>query len=948
MKCCYKPLLSFLLLSLFYVSSFAQIKLTDPIPVDPAVKVGKLANGLTYYIRKNVKPEKKIELRLAVNAGSVLENNNQLGLAHFMEHMGFNGSKHFPKNELVDFLQKTGVDFGADLNAYTSFDETVYILSLPTEDSAMIDKGFTVLEDWAFNNLLDKNEIEKERGVVLEESRLSKGSWERMSRKYFPKLLNGSKYAERLPIGKDEVLKNFKYETLKNFYTNWYRPNLMAVIIVGDIDPADAEKKIIAHFGKFKNPANAPVRPAIITMKQRTAPEALVVTDDEATNTYVQIYNYVKPAKAVKTWNGYRESIVEGLVSSLIGQRLSELTQKENPPFVFANTSFSEFIRGYSTFSSFAMLGQGTVQEAVDALISETNRARQFGFLQTELARAKASLLNGAEKAYNEKDKSESGQVVWQYVNNFLQGSPIPGVVNRYKFLQQVLPTIGLNEVNAIAKKTPGTNNAFALIQAPTNVKDKLPGNAGVLKALIAANKKPVTAYEEKEVAAKLLDKEPVSGKIASETKNEKLGTTDITFSNGITITLKPTTYKNDEILMDGWRWGGYQKFDLADKENAQYAATIIQQMGIGELSPTDIRKYLSGKTVSVSPYINDHEEGIEGRSSVKDFETFLQMLHLFFTAPRKDQALFNSYINKQKASLQYLKKDPQTFFSDTVSKIAYNNNPWANGVPTAEEYDRISLDKSFAIYKQIYDNAYGMHFTFVGKLDGENIKPLLEKYLGSLPAKERENSYKDNGVRLIKGPQNINIKKGKESQSFVSLMFEGEAEDSREAKMKLAALLEAINIKIMEKLREEMSGIYGGGLYGSIIKRPYVHYSISASIPCGPENVSKLTDSLMAIIKTVQDNGVEQKDLDKVKETWRKQYHVGLQSNDYWMNSLSNGWINRENPENILDYEEKVNALTVQDLQEAAKKFLPLDRVVKAVLYPENAKVPDEPKKAF
>jgi zinc protease len=948
MKVYLKSVPGFVLLCLLCISSFAQYKLTDPLPVDPSVKVGKLPNGLTYYIRKNVKPEKKLELRLAVNAGSVQENDKQLGLAHFMEHMSFNGSKNFPKNELVDFLQKTGVEFGADLNAYTSFDETVYILSLPTEDLGLIDKGFLVLEDWAFNNLLDKNEIEKERGVVLEESRLDKDAEARMRRQYFPKLLNGSKYAERLPIGKDEILKNFKYETLKNFYTSWYRPNLIAVIVVGDIDPADAEKKIIAHFGKFKNPANSPARPAIIPIKQRTAPEAMVVTDDEATNTFVQIYNYVKPAQKIKTWEAYRGNIVEGLVSSLISQRLSELTQKENPPFVFANTSFSQFVRGYNTFASFAMVGQGTVQDAVDVLISETNRARQFGFLQTELDRSKASLLNSAEKAYNEKDKSESGRIVWQYVTNFLQGSPIPGVEHRYKFLKQVLPTITLNEVNAVAKKMPGTDNAFALIQAPTKVKDKLPDNQGVLAALVAANKKPVMAYEEKAVATKLIEKDPQPGKIVSETKNEKLGTTDITLSNGVTVTLKPTSFKNDEIQMDGWRWGGFQKFDLADKENAQYAANIIQQMGISDLSPNDIRKYMSGKTVSVFPYINDHEEGIEGRSSVKDFETFLQMTHLYFTSPRKDQALFNSFITKQKSSLQYIKQDPQTFFSDTVSKIAYNNNPWAGGVPTPEDYDKISLDKSLAIYKQIYENAYGMHFTFVGKLDGENIKPLLEKYLGSLPAKEKEISYKDNGVRLVQGPKTINIQKGKESQSFVSLMFEGPAEDTREAKLKLAALLEALNIKIIEKLREEMSGIYGGGLSGTISKRPYVHYTVTASIPCGPENVAKLTDSLMALIKSAQDKGVEQKDLDKVKETWRKQYHVGLQSNDFWMNTLSMGWINRENPENILDYEEKVNALTVKDLQEAAQKFLPLDKVVKAVLYPENVKIPEEPKKGF
>lgn len=937
-----------LLLGFIYVSSFAQYKLNDRVPSDPNVKIGKLANGLTYYIRKNVKPEKKLELRLAVNVGSVQENEDQRGLAHFMEHMGFNGSKHFPKNELVDFLQKTGVDFGADLNAYTSFDETVYILSLPTDEPELIDKGFTVLEDWAFNNLLDKDEIEKERGVVLEESRLSKGSWERMSRQYFPKLLNGSKYAERLPIGKDEVLKNFKYATLKSFYTNWYRPNLMAVIVVGDIDPADAEKKIINHFGKFKNPPNAPVRPSIIPMKQRTAPEAMVVTDDEATSTYVQIYNYVKPAKKVNTWAGYRESILESLVSSLISQRLSELAQKENPPFVFANTSFSQFIRGYNTFASYAMIGQGTVQEAVDALISETNRARQYGFLQSELDRAKASLLNGAEKAFKEKDKSESGQIVWQYVTNFLQGSPIPGVEHRYKFLKQVVPAITLAEINAVAKKMPGTENAFALVQAPSKVKDKLPDNKGVLKTLVAANKKTVTAYEEKAVAEKLLEKEPAAGKIVSEKKNEKLGTLDLEFENGVTVTLKPTDFKNDEILMDAWRWGGYQKFDLANKENAQYAANLVRQMGISDLSPNDIRKFLAGKTVSVYPYINDHEEGIEGSSSVKDFETFLQMMYLYFTAPRKDQALFNSYVTKQKASLQYLKQNPRAFFNDTVTKIAYNNNPWADGIPSAEEYDRINLDKSFEIYKQIYNNAYGMHFTFVGKVDGDNVKSLLQKYIGSLPAKEKENSAKDNGIRLVKGPQTINIQKGKESQSFVQLMFEGEAEDSRDAKMKLNALLEAINIKIIEKLREEMSGIYGGGLSGSIYKRPYVHYKVTANIPCGPENVNKLTDSLFALIKTVQEKGVEQKDLDKVKESWKKQYHVGLQSNEYWMNSLTNGWINRENPENILDFEDKVNALTTQDLQAAAKQFLPLDKAVRAVLYPENVNVPEEPKKAF
>ena len=904
-------------------------------------KMGKLPNGLTYYIRKNVKPEKKLELRLAVNAGSVLENNDQRGLAHFMEHMGFNGSKNFPKNELVDYLQKTGVKFGADLNAYTGFDETVYILPIPTDDPAVVEKGFMVLEDWAFNNLFDKNEIEKERGVVLEESRLSKGSFERMSRQYFPKLFNGSKYAERLPIGTDPVLKNFKHETLKSFYKNWYRPNLMAVIVVGDIDPAEAEKKIKAHFSKFTNPANAPVRPAITPIAQRTKPEAMVVTDDEATNNILQIFNFIKPARKIKTWGDYRENIVEELISSLINQRLNELTQKADPPFVFGYTGYQSFLRGYNTFISAALLGDNPMQEAMDALISETNRARQFGFLASELDRAKAAMLNGAEKGFLEKDKTLSGQIVGEYVQHYLNSDPVPGAEQHFKFLQQILPGIKLDEINAAAKKMPSTANSFALLQAPTKMKDKLPTNDALLNSIVAANKKPVTAYEEKAIAASLLDKEPVAGKITAETKNEKLGTTDLTLSNGVTITIKPTKLQNDEIAMDAWRWGGYGNFDLADKDNAKSAAQIINEMGLKDMSPTDLQKFLAGKTVEVFPYINPSEEGIEGSSSVKDFETLLQLMYLYYTQPRKDEALFKSYISKNKSMLQFVMQNPQAWYADTVNRILYNNHPWSDGViPKPQDLDKLNLDKLFSIYQQIYGNAYGMHYTFVGNIDVEKAKPLLEKYIGSLPATPKENKYKDNGVRMVKGMTEANLKRGKESQSTINIFFEGETEYNRDAKLHLAALIEVLNIKIIEKLREDMSGIYGGGLKGSISKRPYPHYTISGSIPCGPENVEKLTNAFMNIIKEAQEKGIDQKDLDKVRETWKKQYHVNLQSNDWWLTGLSTAWIDQSNPESLLDYEKRVDALKVEDLQNAAKKYLTLNNMVKAVLYPESSNI--------
>ncbi|MCX8020834.1 MAG: insulinase family protein [Chitinophagaceae bacterium] len=936
----FSVILGFLTILPVAVLSQIKLKLTDRIPADPDVKIGRLANGLTYYIRKNKMPEKKLELRLVVNAGSVLENENQLGLAHFMEHMGFNGSKNFPKNELVDYLQKAGVEFGADLNAYTSFDETVYILPVPTENPETVDKAFLVLEDWAFNNLFDSLEIEKERGVVLEELRLSKGSRERMLRKYFPKLMNGSRYANRLPIGTEEVLKNFRHHTLKNFYKNWYRPNLMAVMVVGDIEPAEAEKKIIRHFSKYKNPANAPSRPQLIPIPGRTKPEAMVVTDEEATFTVLQIFNYIKPARKTQTWAQYREDIKEELLSALINQRLRELTEKEKPPFVQAGTGYQPLVRGYSTFASYAVLGESPLQDAMDALLGEIRRAKEFGFLASELERAKANLMKNAENELNEKDKTESSEIISSYIDHFLSGTPIPGPVNRFRFLQQILPGITLQEINKMAKAMPSPASAFALLTAPEKRKTEFPSDADFLKLLMAANKKPVQPYQEKSLAASLLDKEPLPGKIMEKILNEKLGTYDYTLSNGVTVTLKPTRFKNDEILMDAWREGGFHRFDISDKENAQYCAQIIQNMGVKDMSPTDLKKFLSGKNISVTPYINQHEEGIEGKSSVKDFETFLQLMHLYFTGPRSDEALFKSYVSKSKAQYQFARMSPFAWFSDTVLKIAYKGNPWASAIPSPEEFDKIQLGKVMMIYQTIWGNAHGLHFTFVGNLDVGQTEKLLEKYVASLPAAPANITSKDNGARLLSGSHEAILKKGKEKQSLVLFSWEGAAPFLPEERLKLNALTEILNIKITERLREEMSGIYSAGITGSLEKRPYEHYTVSAFIPCGPENVEKLSDALFALIRELQTKGPEQKDLDKVKETFKNQYKVNLQDNDWWLTNLANARINKINPELLLSFEERVNALTTDDIKNAAVKYLSGPDIFKAALYPESATV--------
>lgn len=945
-----KRLLVALLLVFTGLHTMAQVNLAAPVPTDPNVKIGKLPNGLTYYIRKNTKPEKKVELRLAINAGSILEDADQRGLAHFMEHMNFNGSKNFPKNELVDYLQKVGVKFGADLNAYTSFDETVYMLPISTEDPKVVDKGFLVLEDWAFNNLLDKNEIEKERGVVLEESRLSKGAQARMMKKYFPKLFNGSKYAERLPIGTDSILKNFKPATLERFYRQWYRPNLMAVIVVGDIDPAEIEKKIVKHFGPYKNPANARPRPAITPIAPRLKPEAVVVTDEEQTNTMIQMFTNMRPSKPVKTWADYRKELADQLVNTLINNRLQELTQKENPPFVFGYTGQESFIRGYDAFISVAMLGDNKPKEALDALVAETERARQFGFLPSEIERAKKSLLNEAERAVKEKDKLPSARLVQEYVSHFLQGDPMPSTDDYFKFVNQVLPTISVNEVNGIARAMPATTNAFALLMAPDKKKTELPANAELLRDVAAASKQKVTPYQEKAVAASLMEGEMKAGKIMGESKNTKLNTTTFTLSNGITITVKPTTFNNDQIVMDAWRHGGYHRFSLEEKDNAKAAAQTVAEMGVKDMSPTDLQKFLSGKTAEAMPYINEHEEGIQGNSSVKDFETMLQLVNLYMTAPRKDEALFNSGRTKMKGMLAFAKANPQFFFQDTLVKIVYNNNPWmvGEGIPTVEMLDKLNLDKIMTHYKDIFGNAHGLHFTFVGNVDMDQAKPLFEKYLGSLPATPVERKFKDNNIRPAKGVVEANIKKGKDAKSLVTIMWHGETEYNPEERLAFRALLDVLNITVIEKLREELGGMYSGGLNGSIVKRPYVHYTISGYVPTGPENVDKLTKALFEIIKNAQDNGVAQKDLDKVKETLKKTYRTKVQENDYWLDVLSQAFIDGTNPEQALDYEKRVDALTIQDLQKAAKKYFDMKNYIKAVLYPESANVETGVKKTF
>jgi zinc protease len=924
---------------LFWISSqlcFAQSNLNDKLPRDPKVKVGKLANGLTYYIRQNKKPEQKVELRLVVNAGSVLEDEDQQGLAHLSEHMAFRGTTHFKKNDLISFLQSIGVTFGNDLNAYTGFDETVYILPIPTDKPGNLDKGFQILEDWA-HNVTDKDEdIDAERPVVLEESRLGKGADDRMFRKIYPVLFEGSKYADRLPIGIDSIVKNSKYESLRRFYKEWYRPDLMAVIVVGDIEPVIAEAFIQKYFNGLVNPSKERERQNI-PVPAYSKSNALIVTDKEATNYVIQVNYSAIPNPEDVTLNGYKKDIVKNIFITLLNQRLRELTQKENPPFVYAGANFSSYARNYEAFNAEIGVGTGNALTSIEVFTTEVERVKKYGFTQAELDRVKKTFLSQMDVMYNEKDKTESSNYAEEYIRNFLTQEPIPGIEKEHEYYKKLLPQISLSDVNAFADILKQNSNKLITLTGP-EPKQTLPTGDALLSKVNEVENGVINPYEEKVLATSLLTTIPKAGKIISTTNNNLLGTTELMLSNGVSVTLKQTDFKNDQILMSAIRPGGKNNYSLKDKYNADYATAVVGTMGVGKFSPDDLQKLLAGKTATASPVFSGTTEGVNGSSSIKDAETMLQLMYLYFTSPRKDVALFNSFVQKNKSQLAFIGANPQVAFIDTLYKVMFNNNPLASvPIPKPENFDKINVDRALQIYKERFGNAYGMHFTFVGSFKEDQLKPLIEKYIASLPSVYKKFNYADNKVRPIKGKVNVNVYKGTEQKSLSLVLYHGEITYSYDLELKAAAISEILNIRIIEELREKIQGIYSGGISAQYEKIPYSNYSFVLQLPSGPEKVDTLLFAAKKEIEDLKKFGPSQQNLDKVKQQFLQQHKVNIKDNNYWLGKLQNIAFPGSDPKYFLNYEKYINALTVKSLQDAANLLLNGSNVITAILRPEK-----------
>jgi zinc protease len=909
----------------------------SPLPVDSAVKMGKLSNGLTYYIRRNTRPEKKVELRLVVNAGSILEDKDQQGLAHFCEHMAFKGSAHFPKTEMISYLQTIGVEFGADLNAYTGFDETVYILPIPLDKPDNLENGFLMMEDWAHACNYENMDIDKERGVILEESRLGKGANDRMFRKMYPKLYAGSKYALRLPIGKDSLLRSFKYETLKRFYHDWYRPDLMALIIVGDIDPAVAESLIRKHFTHISNPVNERPR-TVSTVPARQTTDAMLVTDKEATHTIVKIYYPFAPELPVVTIKDYRRDLLKAFFISMLNQRLTELSKQEKPPFTYPEAGSESLARGYEGFSLGALTVNDDADKALTALTVELERIKRYGFTAAELERAKKQQLSDLERELLEKDKTESANYVSEYIQHFLEKDPIPGITAEYSFTKALLPGISLEEVNRMADLARSNEGRLVVVTAPDKVGLALPNEKEILAIVDKAAHETIKPYEEQAVASSLLTEKPKPGTILSETVNDSLGTVDLLLSNQVKVTLKRTDFKNDEIKFYASRRGGTGIYGPEDKINATYVTAVVGQMGMGNFSPIDIQKINTGKKAQIQPEITETSDAFRGTSSVKDLETMLQMLYLDVEQPRRDEKLFNSFRQTQKAIYANLGSNPQVHFVDTLIKTLYNNSPLAPiAVAKASYFDELNLDRVMAIYKEQFGDVSGMHFTFSGNFNPDTLRELIRVYVASLPSSGKPAHFSDNGLRLFQGKKQLQVYKGKEKKSLIVVQYNGQTPYSQDLALKIQVLTDVLNIKIIEDLRVKMSDIYGGSISGELTKYPYSNYALFLQLPCAPEHVDTLLQAAAAEIENIRANGPTQKDLDKVKQTLKEKHLVNVKTNDYWTGHLDNIASGDEDPRRVLHFADYVDALTVKDIQDAAKLIFDGKNVLEAVLYPET-----------
>lgn len=899
--------------------------LTQPLPqlpLDPNVRTGKLENGLTYYIRHNEWPEQRADFYIAQKVGSINEEDNQRGLAHFLEHMCFNGTSHFPGNTLKTYLERIGVKFGENLNAYTSFDETVYnINNVPViSNPQSIDSCLLILHDWSNDLLLEGKEIDKERGVINEEWRLRSSADQRMYEKALPELCEGSKYAYRMPIGTMDIVMNFPYDDLRQYYKKWYRPDLQAIIVVGDVDVDAIENKIKQVFGDIKKVENAAVR-EYFPVPDNTDPIISIQKDKEQTLSAINILwkHEAMPREIRNSVLYYQYDYIIDAINSMMGTRLSELLQKENPPFLSAGFSYNDDYLVSKTKD--ACIGGASFKdnghkEALAALYREILRIKRFGFTESEYERYKEKFKANIENLYEKRDKTPNTTYVNEYVRLFLDNIPAPGIEWEHTNLIPICEQTPLQAINSTVMQE---EKCAPVVVAFFPEKESIiyPDKNELLNILKEVEGEDIEAYTDSISEGPLLDITKLKGSKTKKTENSYYDFTKYTLKNGIQVFVKKTDFTPNNIAMIARSHGGSSLYDNEEFLNVSNASCITLG-GWGNLSAIDLSKKLAGKNVKIKPEISSRFETISGECVKKDFESMLQLAYLAFTSPRKDDEVYKSTMQRTKAALANRDLEPTTALVDSIASVIYKNN--VRAVRTkAEDIDKLDYDKLIQIYKERFADGNDFKFFFIGDIDVETALPFIEKYIGSLPTLKGEENSKKIDLAMTKGDiKNIFEKKQENPMAIVIDLYHSPMDYSLTNSLKVDFLKQILQIILTETVREDEGGAYSIHVQGMLNDYPEKNGFIEIQLPTAPDKREKMTEIIHKEIDKIVEEGPSEEILQKVKEYVLRSYDETIKTNGFWLNAIIYKII--EDKDIVNGYTEAVNSITKEDIQETAR----------------------------
>jgi zinc protease len=910
---------------------------TSPVlGLDPAVRTGTLPNGLSYYIRQNGRPEKRVSLRLAVKAGSIDEANDQRGLAHMLEHMAFNGTTHFKPGELVAYLESIGARFGPHLNAYTSYDETVYMIDVPTDREGVVSRGFEALSDFAGGMTLDPKEIDRERGVVIEEWRQRQGAAARIQTIQDPVLYGASRYAERLPIGLPDILRTFTPQRLRDFYRTNYRPDRMGVVVVGDIDPTAAEQLIRQHFGPLRRPATPAARP-VYPIPSHVATRYAVAVDKEAQGSSVTVVQK-RPREVMRTVADYRHQLMLSLVHQMINARLAELARASEAPFLGASTGESRLGRTLDAFTMSARVNDGAIEAGLTALVRELKRVREFGFGDAELDRAKRELLSSYERSFNERDKAESDGYVNELVRLFLEGEPSPGIAAEYEIAKQALPTITAMETAALARTLVPEHDRVVLSVAPEKPGLTSSTELSLARAMRQGGEETVTPWKDELAGRALLAKAPTPGSVRARREIPEIGVTVLTLSNGVEVYLKPTDFKNDQVVFTAYSKGGTSLASAEQYRNASLATTLVGLSGLGGLTPVDLDKLLAGKNANAAPFISTATHGVSGSSTPADLETALQLLYLDFTAPDHTADGFELMKRRLRAALANQEQNPASVFGERVRAINTMNHYTARAMKVAD-VDALDAEAMAAYYQARFANAADFTFFFVGAFTVDGITPLLDTYVASLPSTGTSSAaLGDLRLQFPTGIQRERVAKGQDPKSQTILTFFADTGLDELQMHRANAATEVLEMRLRDILREELGGTYSVGV-GYSNTQPLPGYgTMSVQFGSSPENADMLVAAVLAEVQRLQREGPSADDVQKVKETQKRDLETAMRQNGYWLNSLQTLHLYGWDPVRISKRLERAESLTVENVHDALTRYFPTGRYTVVTLVPDAA----------